>query len=239
MAADGGGTFSSHGAWCLQPETALPQRWRIVESASSHAVTASVYLNDRLWRPARPSRLTNGSSLADLADVPDGSYDVCVDGIDTGVDVQVAGADAEARIDFYTVSFRIEDGDGASGSIVSATVGDSPLQSGAEVLKGSSVALTAEGHGATSYEYAWSGAGIVASSGSAIVVDGISAPVDAVCAVTGFAAPKPEENRIEGIRGGSLLERGVSAFRSLRSAQAWTTTLRARATIVGFRAAGR
>ncbi len=214
VAADGGGTFSySDGGLVLaNRETALPQRWRIVESASSHAVTASVYLNDRSWpdHGKTISLAKNGSSWANLVDVPDGSYDVCVDGIDTGVDVQVAGADAEARIDFYTVSFRIEDGDGASGSIVSATVGDSPLQSGAEVLKGSSVALTAEGHGATSYEYAWSGAGIVASSGSAIVVDGISAPVDAVCAVTGFAAPKPEENRIEGIRGGSLLEQGVS-----------------------------
>lgn len=74
-----------------------------------YKVTVSTYKDGALWSSGAPAvKLTadNGSSfVTDLTAVGNGSYRIYSGNFDTGVTVTVGGADAAARVDYYTLSF--------------------------------------------------------------------------------------------------------------------------------------
>ena len=74
-----------------------------------YQVTVSTYKDGALWGSGAPEvKLTadNGSSfVTDLTAVGNGSYRIYSGNTDTGVTVTVGGADAAARVDYYTLSF--------------------------------------------------------------------------------------------------------------------------------------
>ena len=78
-----------------------------------YQVTVSTYKDGALWGSGAPAvKLTadDGSSfVTDLMAVGNGSYRIYSGNTDTGVIVTVGGADAAARVDYYTLSFY--DGD--------------------------------------------------------------------------------------------------------------------------------
>ena len=78
-----------------------------------YQVTVSTYKDGALWGNGAPAvKLTadDGSSfVTDLMAVGNGSYRIYSGNTDTGVIVTVGGADAAARVDYYTLSFY--DGD--------------------------------------------------------------------------------------------------------------------------------
>lgn len=122
------------------------------------------------------------------ANVPNGTYSVYIDGVDTGKTVTVSNAAAAADpVDYYTVSFSAADSGLASGSTVSAQIGATLFSSGATVLAGRSAALTATGAGALSYSYLWSGTGTSGQTTNTITLT-VNAPINATCTVTGSAS---------------------------------------------------
>lgn len=74
-----------------------------------YQVTVSTYKDGVLWGSGAPAvKLTadDGSSfVTDLTAVGNGSYRIYSGNTDTGVTVTVGGADAAARVDYYTLSF--------------------------------------------------------------------------------------------------------------------------------------
>lgn len=89
-----------------------------------------------------------------------GTYEVYVNGEDIGVEVTVDGAATSAdAVNYYTVSYAVQDSGLATGSTVSATAGGVSIASGAVVLAGKPIVITAAGAGANSYTYLWSGDG--------------------------------------------------------------------------------
>ena len=115
----------------------------------------------------------------------DGTYDIYINNEDTGEDIQVRGVDVGEGIDYYTVSFAVENAGTASGSIISATAGGVTIASSAVVLEGKPVILTALGAGADTYTYLWSGAGTSSETAAVITIPALSGTVNALCTVTG------------------------------------------------------
>ena len=79
------------------------------EEAKSYSVTIIAYKDGEAWRDDQHTyklASSNGSSVVtDLDAVPDGTYHIYDSDIDTGVTVKVEGAEATARVDYYTVTF--------------------------------------------------------------------------------------------------------------------------------------
>lgn len=101
-----------------------------------------------------------------FSNVTDGSYQIFDTGVDTGETVLVAGVDAAKTLNYYTVSYTVANAGSASGSTVSASYGGSSIQSGAVVLGGRQLTITAQGAGAASYTYAWAGEGTAGETGA-------------------------------------------------------------------------
>ena len=100
-----------------------------------------------------------GSSGVYTASVTNGTYSVFVNSEYTEKTIKIDGAAASADIDYYTVSFSATNSGAASGSTAEATAGGTSISSGATVLKGKAVVLTATGAGigeatSSSYTYA-------------------------------------------------------------------------------------
>ena len=117
-----------------------------------------------------------------------GTYDVYIDGANTGEDITINGVDSSVSVNYYTVSFAVSDGGTASGSTMSATADGSAIASGTAVLSGKTVVITAVGAGTDLYTYSWSGTGIGSASGKdtdEITISSLSGTVDAACAVAG------------------------------------------------------
>lgn len=84
------------------------------ETPAGSTVKITAYKDGNVWsdNPPQDFKLTpdNGTSfITDLTAVPDGTYQIYDGDTDTGVEVTVAGAEAAARIDYYTVTFYDKD----------------------------------------------------------------------------------------------------------------------------------
>lgn len=121
------------------------------------------------------------------ASAVDGTYDVYINGEDTGTDITISGAANGAAVDYYTVSFSVSDAGAASGSTISATAGGAAIASGTTILAGKTIVITAAGAGAAIYTYAWSGNGTGGETTAELTIASLSGAVDATCIVTGTA----------------------------------------------------
>ena len=117
-----------------------------------------------------------------------GTFDIYINNEDTGVDFTFSSSSDSVDVYYYTVNFAVSNLGTASGSNVSATAGGTPIVSGAAVLPGKAVTITAQGAGADSYAYLWSGAGTSGQTSAAITIPAIAGTVDALCTVTGTTA---------------------------------------------------
>lgn len=95
---------------------------------------------------------------------------------------------SNAVLNYYTVQFAAANAGTATGSTISATYNASPISSGADVLSGKQLVITTAGQGASSYTYAWSGAGTSGQTTAALTIAALSAAVNATCTVTGAPA---------------------------------------------------
>ena len=114
-----------------------------------------------------------------------GTYDVYINGEDTGKDIAITNASAAVTVDYYIVSYSVSDAGEASGSTISATAGGTSFSSGSAILAGKEIVITAAGAGATQYAYSWSGTGIDGGSVSSVTVSSLGAAVNAHFTVTG------------------------------------------------------
>ncbi len=175
------------------------------EAALSVTYTATVItrLNDSAAAaPGAVELRQNGSTKATAvssvnavytASVLNGTYNIYINGEDTGKTVTVNGAAAAAdTVNYYTVSFNFAQSGPASGSTIGAHIGGTPFASGAKVLAGKQVILTATGAGASSYTYLWSGAGTSGKTaeelGANELILTVNSAADVLCAITGSSA---------------------------------------------------
>lgn len=114
-----------------------------------------------------------------------GTYDVFVNGMDTGIDLPISGAAASVSVPLYTVDFNGTAAGDTTDSTVSAVVGSVDISSGAQVPQGNTVVLTGVGTGATTYTYLWSGEGTNGETDATLTLSNLSAAVHVTCMVTG------------------------------------------------------
>jgi hypothetical protein len=159
------------------------------------------------------------------AAVLNGTYDVYVNGEDPAFDIVIAGGPGSAAGSYYTVAFAAAAGGTASGSSVAATANGAPVSGGAPVLAGKQIILTATGAGASFYSYLWSGAGTDAQITDSITIPALSARVDALCTVTGQAAPAVYAVSLNP-NGGSIASSALASYTygPTRSSSAGTPT---------------
>ena len=138
------------------------------EEAKRNRVTITAYKDDNVWSDNLPQnfkfKLTSDDGanfIENLTAVPDGEYKIYVGDTDTNVTVTVNGAEATARVDYYTVTFY--DGD---------TVLTAPAQK--TVLKSSTASAPTGNFTKTGYSFnGW------------VTADGGSTKYDFTAAVTG------------------------------------------------------
>ena len=129
----------------------------------------------------------------------DGTYDIYINGEDTGKDVVISGAVNSAAVDYYTVSFAVINAGTAAGSTISAVASGTSITSGTPVLSGKSVTITASGAGATTYAFAWMGSGASGQTTAALNISSLSGKVDVTCTITGTTTYTATVNtRIDG-----------------------------------------
>ena len=150
-------------------------------SSSPNPVTGNIELKQGTETKATLS----GSNGVYSANVVNGTYDIYVNGQNVGQTITINNAASNTTINYYTVSFSVTDAGTASGSSVKATVGGTEISSGAIVLKGKTVVLTATGIGADYYAYIWSGSGTKGQDTNLLTISSLSGKVDATCTVTG------------------------------------------------------
>lgn len=95
---------------------------------------------------------------------------------------------SNATVNYYTVQFAVIDAGTASGSTKFATYNSVAINTGDVVLGGKQLVITAVGQGASSYTYAWSGAGTSGQMTAALTIASLSSAVNATCTVTGAPA---------------------------------------------------
>ncbi len=171
---------------------------RVTGMAQLH--TASIYIyadgalatvpgSVELWRGGA-AIFTADSSTNGVCTMPAayGTYDIYINDEDTGVDFAFSNSVNSASVYYYTVSFAAANAGTASGSTITATAGGTPIASGAAVLPGKAVIITAQGAGAESYTYLWSGSGTTSETVEAITIPSLTGTVNALCTVTGTTA---------------------------------------------------
>jgi len=124
-----------------------------------------------------------GSSLMAIVK-QSGVWKVYEGNTDTGATITANEVTGEGTINYFTVSFSIINTGIASGSVISATYGGSSISSGATVLSGKQLVITATGAGATTYLYSWSGAGTSSQTTNSITIGFLDSRIDAQCVVT-------------------------------------------------------
>ena len=150
-------------------------------SASLTPVTGTV----NLYKNDAPVCAMSGSAGVYTANFAGGTYDVYINGEDTGEDLTISNGTGSATVDYYTVNFGVTDAGDASGSSIAATAGSSDIYTGDIVLGGKAVVITATGAGASIYDYAWSGTGTSGETGTMVSISSLSSAVNANCVVTG------------------------------------------------------
>lgn len=124
-------------------------------------------------------------------DVIDGTYAIFDGTDDTGETVAVSGTAAKT-LNYYTVSFRAEDAGASDGSTIIAKYNDSYIASGAVVLGGKTLVITAEGRSVSpsgeleaGYSYEWSGNGADNQTTDSLTIDNLDRSIDVLCSVKG------------------------------------------------------
>jgi hypothetical protein len=123
------------------------------------------------------------------ASAVNGTYDVYINGTDTGTDIAISGAANSIMVSYYTVSFDVADAGAALNSTVAATYDGTAITTGTTVLGGKTLVITAAGAGASTYSYAWLGTGTSGETAAALTIAALSGAVDATCTVTGTTVP--------------------------------------------------
>lgn len=119
--------------------------------------------------------------------VENGDYFIYVNGKDIGRPITISGANNYVILDYYTVNFTATYVGTATGSNINATAGAKVVTSGAIVLKGTPVDITASGTGAGSYTYAWNDT--ANTSTATLSIPSLSNTVNVTCTVTGSGTP--------------------------------------------------
>ena len=127
----------------------------------------------------------NGANGTVTATVGNGTWKVYDGATDTGVTITINNAAGNATLNYFTIQFSSSHAGGATGSDISATYNGGAIITGAVVLGGKTLTVTATGAGATTYSFAWSG---TASGSGATYSTFVNAAVNAVCTVTGSSS---------------------------------------------------
>jgi uncharacterized protein YjdB len=122
-------------------------------------------------------------------DVDDGKYNIFDGSDDTGETVSVSGVAAKT-LNYYTVEFGVKDAGASKGSVIIAKYNNNFIASGAVVLGGKTLVITAEGRGISSpsdpgYSYKWSGDGANNQTTEALTINNLDRKIDVLCIVTG------------------------------------------------------
>lgn len=120
------------------------------------------------------------------ATVPNGTYNVWINGEDTGKTVAINGAAAAVTVDYYSVIFSITNYGAAVGGSITATANGSPVAKYDCVLPGKTIVLTVNPSGAQTYTYLWTGNGMSEQTTQSVTFT-LTDYVNAVCKVTGSA----------------------------------------------------
>lgn len=119
-------------------------------------------------------------------EVANGTYDVYINGEETNKIISVSNNVSYVYIDYYTVNFSAAHSGTATGSTITATAGGKKIESGAKVVRGTSLTITASGSGAGSYTYLWSGSGTSGQTTDALTITNLTDTINAVCDVVGI-----------------------------------------------------
>ncbi len=119
------------------------------------------------------------------ASAVDGTYDIFINGEDTNQNIAISGAANNATVNYYTVSFAVSNAGTAAGSTISATASSTAITSGAAVLAGKAVVITAAGAGASTYTYLWLGTGTSGQTTANLSIASLSSALNVACTVTG------------------------------------------------------
>lgn len=130
--------------------------------------------------------LTNSDGTFTTDNVPAATYNLYVNGKDTGTDILVDGSNI-SPLTLYTVRFDTTSEGTASNSSISVTVNGSSIENETAIVAGSTVILTAEGTGSITgtYTYLWSGDGTNNETTKTLTIDSLNGPINADCTVTG------------------------------------------------------
>ena len=177
---------------------AQPVTVTAVFEAARYTVTLTVRKDNAAWnahgktfmlKSGEQEELMTGDNATVTATVLNGTWKVYDGDTDTGATVVINNAAGNTTLNYYTVTYSVEEYT-ASGSVITATYGGNAISSGAVVLGGATLTITAVGAntGKDSYIYEWSG---TASGMEATYTTVVNAAVNAICSVIG--------NRITGV----------------------------------------
>ena len=170
-------------------------------SASPDTVTGNVELKQDGDTKATLSE--NGGVYT--ANAANGTYDVYVNGEDTGVNLTISDAANSVTVDYYTVGFT------ASGGRVTATANGENIDSGDSVLAGKKIVLSVTGEGADYYSYFWSGTGTNGQDSDKLTISTLSGKVDVTCTVTGRTTA-PTYSVSLNTNGGSISSDSITSY---------------------------
>jgi len=125
----------------------------------------------------------------EFIDLEPGQYSVYDGDYVTGKTITIGFSDISATLDYYTVQFSVTDAGEASGSTISASNDNIAITSGAVLLAGKTLVITATGAGADNYVYEWSGIDADWQAENVVTITNLQTSVNATCTVTGSNNP--------------------------------------------------
>ena len=102
----------------------------------------------------------------------------------TGVTITTNNVSGSETLNYFTVSYAVQNTGTARGSAISATYGGSAITSGVAVLGGKQLIITTVGAGASTYAYTWSGEGTDNQTTPSITIPLVQSRINAVCTIS-------------------------------------------------------
>jgi len=163
---------------------------------NTYSATVNLYRDGALWNSGSPPVITlvkdddaSNTQRANGSPVLPGTYKIYANGVDTGETIVVTSGPATKTLSYWTVTFAVANEGAATGSSISATYNGAPISSGAVVLGGKALVITAVGAGASgSYTYSWAGTGTSGETTAVYSRTNLGGTVNATCTVTGADA---------------------------------------------------
>lgn len=164
---------------------------------ATYTATIRTYLNDTLTDVEGTVSLGIGTARIPMpktddgiyeAPVENGDYTIYINGSNTGRGLKISGDTKSVTLNYYTVEFSASTEGNASNGKIGATVNSATISSGAKVLKGDIVILTASATGASTYAYAWSGYGTNGQTEATLSIN-VKEAIQAECVITGSGVP--------------------------------------------------